>query len=387
MPDHRLTNSDIVTLTELRQHLHRNPELSGEEAETARLIAGTVAPLGARVITGLGGHGVAAIWEGASEGPSVLLRCELDALPIEETGTPAWRSEISGKGHLCGHDGHMAMLTGVARVLSRNAPRKGRVILMYQPAEEDGAGAAKVVADPRYPEIAPEWAFSIHNFPGLPMGHVAVKPGPVNCASRGMKITLSGRTAHASQPETGTSPMQAISSLMPALTALSKATVESPDFTLATVTHSRMGEPAFGIAPGYAEIWVTLRTLVDAAMEAMMAKAEALAEAAARESGLGLEITYHDIFHHCENDPEATARIISAADALGLSSGPDPLPMRGSEDFGRFRMAGAKAAMLFLGSGETTPALHNPDFDFPDELIPTGTGIFVQILHDLGIWA
>lgn len=384
----RLTNSEIVALTALRHALHRRPELSGEEAETARQIATTVASLGPdEVLTGLGGHGVAAVWSGPEAGPTVLLRCELDGLPIEETGTPAYRSETQGKGHLCGHDGHMAMLTGVAHLLSRQRPRKGRVVLMYQPAEEDGAGAAKVVADPAYGAIAPDWAFSIHNFPGLPLGHVSVTDGPVNCASRGMKLAFTGRTAHASQPETGQSPMAAIAHLMPALTALSKGTVADADFTLATVTHTRMGEAAFGIAPGYGEVWVTLRTLVDAAMDDMMSRAETLAHDAAAASGLHLAITYHDIFHHCENDPDATRHIEGAVDTLGLERSTRYMPLRGSEDFGRFGKAGAKSAMLFLGAGEKTPALHNPDYDFPDDLIPTGTAIFAEILRRLEVLA
>jgi amidohydrolase len=382
----RLTNSDIASLIDLRHAMHRAPELSGHEAATAARIAGLLRSLGAdQVLTGLGGHGVAAIWTGAAAGPTVLLRCELDALPIVETGRPDWVSQVPGVAHLCGHDGHMAMLTGVAHLLSRKPPARGRVVLMYQPAEEDGAGARAVVADPGYAAIRPDWAFAIHNFPGLPLGLVLVADGPVNCASRGMKVVLQGRTAHASQPETGTSPAPALARLMPALTALSQGTVSDADFRLATVTHATLGEPAFGIAPGAAELWVTLRSRMDSGMAAMVAAAEALVDQVSAAENLGFDISYHDIFDHCDNDCDAVAHITAAADAMGLTYSADGLPMRGSEDFGQFGKAGAKAAMLFLGAGPTAD-LHNPDYDFPDDLIPIGTGIFAEILHSVGVW-
>ncbi len=387
MPLPRLTNSDIIALTDLRHTLHRAPEVSGQEAGTAAHIAAVLRDLRPdQVLTGLGGHGVAAIWNGAADGPTVLLRCELDALPITETGRPDWVSQVPGVAHLCGHDGHMAMLTGVARLLSRQPPLRGRVVLMYQPAEEDGAGARAVVADARYAALRPDWAFAIHNFPGLPFGHVLVTDGPVNCASRGMKVALHGRTAHASQPETGTSPAHALARLMPTLTALSGGTVTDADFRLATVTHARLGEPAFGIAPGAAELWVTLRSRVDSGMAGMIAAAEALVGDVAAAEHLGHDISYHDIFDHCDNDAEAVAHITAAAQAMGLTHSADGLPMRGSEDFGQFGKAGARAAMLFLGAGAIAD-LHNPDYDFPDDLIPKGTGIFVEILRSVGVWA
>ena len=146
-----LTNSDITELVAFRRRLHRRPELSGEEEWTAAEIAGALDRLHADdLMTGLGGHGVAAIFAGAEPGPTVLFRAELDALPIAETTGADWQSETEGKGHLCGHDGHMTMLLGFGRLLARRPVRRGRVILMFQPAEEDGSGARAVVADPRY---------------------------------------------------------------------------------------------------------------------------------------------------------------------------------------------------------------------------------------------
>jgi amidohydrolase len=379
-----LTNSDVAELTDWRRALHRLPEVSGQEAQTAATVVQALRGLRPdRIVTGLGGHGVAAVWEADCDGPTVLFRAELDALPIEELSDAPHRSTVAGKGHLCGHDGHMAILLGLARLVSRHPPRLGRVILMFQPAEEDGSGAAAVIADPNFAALRPDWAFSLHNMPGLPFGHTALTDGPVNCASLGLKIKLTGKTAHASLPETGTSPALAIARLIPALSALGQGGPLHPDYRLVTITHARLGEPAFGIAPGEAELWATLRTLTDDKMATLLDQATALASDEAR-NGLGIAFSQHDHFAASVNDPEATARLRAALDALHMPHDAGDLPMRGSEDFGRFGAEpGTKGAMLFLGVGQNHPALHNPDYDFPDALIPIGARLFHKVLTDL----
>lgn len=380
----KLSNADVAELTEWRRDLHRFPEVSGEEVETARRV---VAGLGGlrpdQVITGLGGHGVAAVFNGAAPGPTVLFRAELDALPIAEVGQPAWRSTIDGKGHMCGHDGHMTILMALGRMIARQRPATGRVVLMFQPAEETGAGAALVVADPRYDTIRPDWAFALHNMPGLPFGHCALRPGTMMCASQGLRIQLTGKTAHASMPETGTSPVNAVARLIPALLALGPGGTLDENFRMVTITHARVGEPAFGISPGFAELWAKLRTRDDAPMAAMYAAAVALAQAEAAADGLGVEFITQDAFAATVNDPDAITRLRAALDALHVPHEENELPLRGSEDFGRFGAAGSKAAMVFLGSGETHPQLHNPDYDFPDSLIPLGASIFHRVMTDI----
>ncbi|NBN63307.1 amidohydrolase [Pannonibacter tanglangensis] len=377
-----LPAEDLPRLVALRHALHQHPEVSGEERETARRVADFLRDHARpdALLTGLGGHGVAAVYAGAAPGETLLLRCELDALPIEEHSTAAHRSRIPGKGHLCGHDGHATILTAVATALARARPACGRVVLLFQPAEEDGSGAAAVIADPAFAPLRPDMALSLHNMPGLALGHAELKAGPVNCASRGLRLQLTGRTAHASQPETGVSPMQAVATLMPALTALSCGTQADQGFRLVTVTHARLGEPAFGIAPGAAEIWVTLRTLTDAGMADLCASAEGLARQVAEQAGLGLAMTWHDIFHHCENAPEAVAVLAAALDAEGIPWSAGSLPMRASEDFGRFG-ALCPSAMVFLGAGETRPALHNPDYDFPDALIAPAANLLLRAVR------
>ena len=380
-----MLDDDVFTdLTAWRRDLHRNPELSGQEAETAaRVVEMLQAAAPDEIITDFGGHGVAACYIGAKAGSTVLLRCELDALPIQELSTAPHRSSRDGIAHLCGHDGHMAILAGVARWVGQNRPQKGRVVLLFQPAEEDGSGAAKVIADPKFAAITPDIALSLHNMPGIPFGHAAIEVGPMACASRGMKVVLTGRTAHASQPETGVSPALAIAELIPALTGLAtQGRPQDASFTLATVTHVRIGEAAFGVAPAHAELWVTLRTQQDATMAALVDRAEDLVTTAANQFGLNSAITYHDVFHHCMNAPEATAILEQSIVEEGLTPVRGYLPMRASEDFGRFGNI-ANSAMFLLGAGTDRPALHNPDYDFPDELIKTGANIFIRALRRL----
>jgi amidohydrolase len=378
-----LAERELTELIAWRHDLHSKPELSGQEENTAKAVQGLLYATGAdKVVTGVGGHGVLGIYDGDTPGPTIMLRAELDGLPIQETSELAYRSFVPGKAHLCGHDGHMTVLAAVARGLSRQRPRRGRAVLLFQPAEEDGSGAAAVLADPKFEQVRPDFVFSLHNLPGLPLGHVSLAEGLVNCASRGMQIVLTGRTAHASSPEFGVSPQTAIATLLNEITALGRGGALDDAFSMVTVTHARLGEPAFGISPGHAELWVTLRTLTDSTMERVRLEAEGLVRRVAASEGLRVEIAYRDVFSHCLNNAEAVAHLKAALDAEGVRHSAQGLPLRGSEDFGRFNSR-SKAAMFFLGAGEQHPSLHEPNYDFPDELIEIGAGVFMRTLRNL----
>ena len=378
-----LAADELDSLVALRRALHRHPEGSGEEVATAARIRAYLADRGAdALLSGIGGHGVAAVYAGPEPGPTVLFRCELDGLPIQELGSPGYRSTVPGRSHMCGHDGHMAIVSALAHRFSRFPPRRGRAVLLYQPAEETGAGAAAVIADPQYRALQPAYCFALHNMPGLPLGHVALRSGPWSCASRGMRIELTGSTAHASQPETGISPASALAGLMQQLPALGGGRPGDAAFAMATLTHAQLGEPSFGVAPGSASLWLTLRTGVDSAMARLVERAEATARSVAEAAGLALTISYHDVFSHCENDPEATAILQRALRATQTPEAPYPYPMRASEDFGLFAGT-ARAAMFLLGAGEDAAHLHNADYDFPDALIATGAAVFAAVADEL----
>lgn len=378
-----LTNADKIELTELRRTLHQYPEISGEEVETARTIVRALKTLSpTKILTQLGGHGVAAVFDSGNAGPTVMFRAELDALPIQEKTDNPWVSTVAGKAHLCGHDGHMMFLLALGRMVSRTPTAQGKVVLMFQPAEEDGSGARAVVADSKYQQIKPDYAFAIHVEPGKPWGYVATRPGLINCASQGLCIKFSGKTSHAADPEDGLSPAPAIAALIPVLNELGTGGALDDNFRLVTVTHVNIGEPTFGIAPGDGVLYATLRTAKDESMHSIVHDTKQLATTIAEAHGLSVEFSVFDEFAASINDKEATDIAITAMNSLDIKHGDDGLPMRASEDFGVFGW-NAKAAMLCLGPGENYAALHNPDYDFPDDLLPLGAALFERITRDL----
>lgn len=367
-----------------RRFLHQRPELSGDEVNTAAYVQERLRGLAPdALVTGLGGHGVLAQFCGSDPKIRILIRCELDGLPITEINTFEHRSLTEGYGHLCGHDGHMAILMGVAEALSEQRINGLDIVLLFQPAEETGAGAKAVLDTSEFQNYQPDFAISLHNMPSLPLGQIQIKPGPFSCASRGLHITLKGKTAHASQPETGLSPATAMMEIMTGLQALNLPTPagEIPQ-KMATLTHARLGDPTFGVAPGSAEIQVTLRTVLDADMDSLIEDANSLVLAACKRAGLQHKQSYHDVFPASTNDPRVAQAIQTAAIDLGIQCQPQPQPMRWSEDFGRFQSV-CRSAMFLLGAGEKCPALHNPDYDFPDELIEVGVTAFLGILREL----
>lgn len=370
-------------LIELRHELHQYPEVSGKEAQTAQRILhwlGSCSPK--QIVTELGGHGIAAVFDSGQKGPSVLLRCELDALPIYEMGQPQWRSKSDGVGHLCGHDGHMSIMAGLARKFSENGPKSGRVILLFQPAEEDGAGARAVIADEKFSNIKPDYSFALHNLPGMPLHHVGVKSGPLNFASEGLRIELSGKTSHASHPEDGISPANAIAALIEQLPHLPQSLGKDESSALVTVVHANLGVDAFGVAPGDGMLMATLRSIDNELQSSLMAHAEQLARQEAERFGLQIKLSNGETFSACTNDLQASDFIRKSARKAKCSIAELTKPYRWSEDFGLFGQV-SKSALFVLGAGDDCPQLHNPDYDFPDELIPTGMELFENIARDL----
>ena len=395
----QLTNAEIDHLVAFRQALHRRPDLSGEERKTAQQVIKQLQRLSPdSIVTGLGpwtepdgnilgGTGIAATFESGKDGPTLMFRCELDGLPIQEQSDLAYRSELETKAHLCGHDGHMAILLALAMRLSRQRPASGRVVLVFQPAEETGKGASALLRDPVFAASVhkPDMAFALHNLPGLALGTVGLKSGAMCCASRGIRILLEGKTSHASQPQDGISPVTAMMKIAEGLNALTngldagQALDES--YRLVTITHMSVGEPCFGVAPGKGTLWATLRTVSDDVMGHLVASAEQLATLAAKEAGLTLQIEQDDIFAACTNASETTDMVAKALQAEGISTEAQSEPMRWSEDFGQFGRH-CPSTLFVLGSGKEQPQLHNPDFDFPDSLTPVGARIFERIIRD-----
>lgn len=247
-------------LVEFRHTLHQFPEVSGNEKQTAQRVKDFIRQYHPdKIIEDIGTYGLAFYFEGKHPGPVLAIRSELDALPVHEINEMAYRSETDGVGHKCGHDGHIAMIAGLAERFSNEPPERGTVVLLYQPEEETGTGALKMLKDEKMQNIAPDYMVSLHNLPGYPMGTVVCREGVFASASVGMIMRLKGKTSHAAEPENGNSPSMAMSEI---ITYIEKLTAHAPklrDFGLATVIHAFVGERAFGTTPGYAEVMATLR--------------------------------------------------------------------------------------------------------------------------------
>ncbi len=365
-----------IDLVAFRRELHAHPETAGEERETAQRVLDVLRPLKPdEVHTGLGGHGILATFGTDVQGPQVMVRCELDALAIEEVNDFAHRSTRAGKSHKCGHDGHMAIVTALAEKLSAERPSRGRVHLLYQPAEENGAGAHAVLQDRRMHGRRFDLVLALHNLPGHPMGSVVVRAGAFTASVNSMVIKLTGRTSHAAEPEHGVNPALAVAEILQQALALQHNDPSADGLRVVTVVHINLGSPDYGISAGHAEIHLTVRCWTDGELEQLQAEIEALARAAAGRHALGVEVEYCFTFKANVNDADAAALVEQAAKATGHALVPRSHPFKWGEDFGLFT-ARYKGCMFGLGAGMDTPALHNPDYDFPDELIPQGAELF-----------
>ncbi len=369
-------------LVQLRRVLHKNPELSGEEEETARRIVGFLKSYNpSQLITGIGGHGVAATFQYYNSDPTVLIRCELDALPIGEENNFDHRSQVPGVAHKCGHDGHMTMVAGLAALLSRHRPRKGRVVLLFQPSEEDGSGAERVLNDPQFSAIEPDYVFALHNLPGYPRNEIICRTGNFTAAATSLIVRMHGKTSHAGEPEKGLNPAWATGEMLEAIRKMQVAPGHQ-EFALITPIQLVIGEEAFGTSAGYGELKLTLRTWDNDAMEDLASRVRELVETIAGKHGIGTEITRLQTFPANMNDPAMTDIIRSAAAENNLNYSEQEEPFRWGEDFGHFTRK-YPGAMFGLGAGKRTPALHNPDYDFPDDIIPAGVRMFHSIIEQV----
>ncbi|MEH0758506.1 amidohydrolase [Vibrio sp. 16] len=373
-------------LTDLRKELHQHPELSCCEANTAARVESLFEQFSPdETYRNLGGHGLAFVFNGAQAGPTTLIRSELDALPIQEINQFDHRSVVDGVSHKCGHDGHMAIVSSLGAALSDQRPKKGRVVLCFQPAEETGTGAIDVVKDAQFAKILPDYAFALHNYPGLELGKVAVRSGTFNCASRGLIIKLSGKTSHAAHPEDGISPAIAMCQIIQQLnqlpTLLTQQGLKGKSWV--TVIHAKLGEVAFGTSPGEAVVMATLRSETNLCMQTLVEQAETWARLYAKESGLEVSFCYDDVFQASVNSDEGCKWVVAACRHTNTDYILMDEPMRWSEDFGQFTAVAKQGAMFALGAGETSPQLHNPDYDFDDQLIPIGKALFLDLINQI----
>lgn len=373
-----LDNSTILALTALRQELHKYPEISGNEVATGKRILSFLSNYPPdTLLSNIGGHGIIAIYNGEKEGKQILFRCELDALPIAEVNTFEYKSVFKDVSHKCGHDGHMAILCGLAMQLHLKRPETGAVILLFQPAEEDGSGAAKVFYDSQF-NLKPDFAFALHNLPGYPANEIVIKNDTFTCAVNSMIIKLKGKTAHAGEPHMGINPTLAVAEIINAFNSSIQTDISRKDYGLITPIYTRIGSKAYGVSAGDGEVHFTIRSNSNAQMKELESHLEKTARNIASKQQLEIAISWTESFQANENNKEAANFIRQAANSNQYVIQEKESPFSWGEDFGLFTQH-FPGAMFGLGSGTTTPALHNPDYDFPDEIIATGVTIFHSI--------
>jgi len=377
----QIQSSLLDRLIKLRKNLHRHAELSNRENKTAAILVAFLPENGQpdSLHTGFGGQGIVCVYKGQAGGAALAFRCELDALPIPEVNQFAHRSLSDAVSHKCGHDGHMAILCGVAAMLAKSRPA-GDVYLIFQPAEETGEGAQRILKDPRFGKIKPDFVFALHNLPGYALHEVVLRPGVFSCASAGLAARLVGRTAHAAQPESGVSPGPALAEILRSLYDLPQLPDDSPEFSLVTVVHARLGEIAFGASPGEAELMATLRAYDDGRLAHLRARLRQQIERIAGQHNLRCDVSWRETFAATVNDAATVAMIGQAALDCDLKVVQRSHPFRWSEDFGQFTRR-FKGALFGLGAGENHPDLHCSDYDFPDALLASGIQSFMRLLQ------
>lgn len=363
-------------IEEIRKYLHQNPELSREETHTSDFAASFFKNIGGYTIKRKAGmHGIIAS-KTFGEGPSIAFRAELDALPILEQSDSDFKSKYKGVSHACGHDGHLSILLQLARKLESRPPESGTVFFLLQSAEETGEGARAMVKSKPFSEVKIDTCYALHNIPGEKMGTVLSKTGSFACASVGCSVKIDGKTAHAAHPEDAINPLDIGIELLSAIKKLPNAS-EVKDFALATSISFNSGEKAFGTSPASGEFRVTLRAAKTEELDHMMSEIKKTVKAKSEESRAGIEVEFKRYFPSTMN-ADLLDRLKKAAQKANTSFVEMEAPFRWSEDFSQFSEA-FPILMFGLGSGEDTPPLHAPSYNFPDALLDTGSEIFYQL--------
>ncbi len=374
----------------IRRDIHAHPELMFEEVRTSKVIADQLKLWGVEVHTGLGKTGVVGVIKGnLGPGKSIGLRADIDALPLAEHNTFEHASKHQGKMHACGHDGHTAMLLGAAKYLSNNRDFKGVVNVIFQPAEEGGGGAREMMRDGLFEKFPCDAVFGLHNWPGMPVGHFGITPGPMMASSNEFKITIKGRGAHAALPHNGADPIIAASQLVSALQNIITRHKRPIDQAVLSITQIHGGFTS-NVIPDEAWIAGTVRTFTIPVLDLIETRMRIISNsiAAAFECSVEVEFerNYPPLINHPNESAFATTVMQDLVGEHRVSANLEPT--MGSEDFA-YMLEQVPGCYVFLGNGDGDHRshghglgpcnLHNPSYDFNDELIPIGINYWVNL--------
>ena len=361
----------------LRRDIHREPELGFETEKTAEKVLAAIDGLPLEIETGIAQNGIVATLRG-HDGPTVALRADMDALPIEEdTGLP-FASEIEGRMHACGHDAHTSMLVGAVHALSGMRDRlNGTVRFVFQPAEEGGGGGKVMVEEGVADDVSS--IFALHLWPGLPFGKVATKAGPIMAAADAFEMEIKGSGGHGAMPHLAADAVVIAAHVVTALQTVVSREVDPVEPAVLTVGEIGAGT-AFNIIPEKARIGGTVRTLNAALRERMPGRIEEIARGVAKGMRGDADLDYHFSYPVTVNDEGAAGRALGVAERLfgGESVLELPNPSMGAEDFAYF-LQKVTGAFIWLGVGEDVSGLHTPQFAFDEEVLPRGSALLAAL--------
>lgn len=366
-------------LSKVRRYLHQFPELSGHEYQTQRFLHKRLQELNAQELLEVGGTGLLMSFDSGQRGASILLRCDIDALPIQEINDFAHRSLKDRESHKCGHDGHATIMLGVALHFSEHPPAEGKVSLLWQPAEEIGVGARAVVEDEKFRGRHYDWVYALHNLPGYPLGEVICKPGRFSAGAISVSIKLFGQTSHAAEPEKGLNPGESLARIMLLAGELTHNNPNSEAFQLITPIYAQMGERSYGVSAGFGECHFTLRAWSLKKLRKLQDQFMSGVDDLLKNRHLIPEIDWFEEFYPVDNHAAAVDFLEQLCRGKSYPFRKIKEPFKWTEDVGLI-ISEHKGALFGLGAGEQSPALHNADYDFPDELIPKGVELFTGLV-------
>jgi hippurate hydrolase len=374
-------------LKELRRDLHAHPELAFEESRTSALVAEKLASWGIEVHRGLAKTGVVGVVQGRkSNGKAVGLRADMDCLPVQEANSFAHKSQNAGRMHACGHDGHTTMLLGAARYLAETRGFDGTAYLIFQPAEEGGGGGQVMVREGLFQRFPANEVYALHNWPGLPPGKMAVRAGPVMAATDEIEITVRGRGGHGALPHLAVDPVVAAAQIISALQTVASRNVNPIDSVVVSVCSLQTSQVgAFNIIPDAVTLIGTVRSFRPQTRELAERRVKEIASRIAEALGASATIDYRRGYPPTVN----SAREAEFAARVGRRLfGDDNVitdhePTMGGEDFS-YLLHERPGAYVFLGQGglEHGCMLHNPAYDFNDEVIPLGAGYLAALVEE-----
>jgi amidohydrolase len=370
-------------ITAWRRDIHAHPELLYDVQRTAGSVADKLRQFGCdEVVTGIGRTGVVGVIRGrkGESGRVVGLRADMDALPIEEANDVPYKSSVPGKMHACGHDGHTAMLLGAARYLAETRNFAGTAVMIFQPAEEGGAGGKAMVKDGLMERFRIEEVYGMHNFPGLPLGQFAIRPGPIMAAADRIYIDIEGRGGHAARPHISIDSILVGSQIVNQLQSIVARNVDPLEAAVISICQFQAGS-ADNIIPQTARLSGTARSLTPEVRDVLEQRVHDVVEGTAKLHGAKAKVVYKRDYPVTRNHERQAAFAASVAgEVVGGERVDDRAPpVMGAEDFS-FMLEARPGAFIFVGNGDTA-GLHHPAYDFNDEAIPFGTSYWVRLVE------